>query len=319
MKNKHLVFLFLLTLLIGLAVRRAPWRDTAFFQADLLKADTAKMRRIDIVQPGQQGLILVRNEMGWIAEGPNRSTRVPTTLAQRILAELADLRSIRIVKTNQPDTLGFVQANAIEICIYFSDSQTEYLSIGLEIMEHDKPATYVRLPRHQGIYLAEKHLRAVFSKTLKDFRNAAEIQFNAADVREFSIFGQSLDSLMFQKNDSIRIWESPLNNRTLNNDRVQEWLTKIERLKKLPFADLFDESHANKTSFAQINLGFNQQTEPLTLKIYRLSTPNLPEELPDTPLDQSQFAPYVLYFSQYPTNYFALSDTSLLRQICRPF
>jgi len=319
MKNKHLVFLFLLTLLIGLAVRRAPWRDSAFFQAELLKADTAEMLRIEISVPGHRELIMMRNELGWEAEQQGRSTRVPPAIAQTILAELDALRSIRIVKTDRPDTLGFLQGKAIEMRIYSSNRATDFLSIGQETIEYGKPATFVLLRRHGGIYLTEKHLRASFSKTLKDFRNAAEIQFNTADVREFSIFGQNLDSLMFQKNDSVGIWESLLVHRTIDNDRVQEWLTKIERLKKLPFADLFDESHANKTSFAQINLGFNQQTEPLTLKIYRLSNTILPEELPDIPLDQSQFAPYVLYFSQYPTNYFALSDTSLLRQICQPF
>ncbi|MBC7777168.1 MAG: DUF4340 domain-containing protein [Phycisphaerae bacterium] len=319
MKNKHLVLLFLLTLLIGLAVRRAPWQNATFFQTNLLRVDTAEVERIEIALPGQHGLVLMRNDAGWIAEQQDRSAKVPPDVVQRMLETLANLRSIRIVKTDQPDTLGFARANAIDIGVFYAHSPSERLSIGWESIENSQPATFVRLPRHGGIYLVQNQLRAVFSKTLIDFRNAAVIQLNTADVREFSIFGQNLDSLAFQKNDSTGNWESTMLTRMVTNDSIQQWLAKIARLKKLPFADLFDESHTNKTFFAQIDLGFSKQAEPLTLKIYRLEATNLPEEMPDTPLDGSQFAPFVLYFSQYPTNYFALSDTALLRQICDPF
>ncbi len=319
MKNKHLVSLFLFTLLIGLAVRRAPWRDTAFFQANLLKADTAAVQRIEIGCPGHQGLILTRNELGWEAEQQGRSTRVPPDIAQKMLAELGALRSIRIVKTDRPDTLGFSQGTAIKMIVYYSNKETDFLSIGWETIEHGQPATFVLLRRHGGIYLAENQLRAIFSKTLKDFRNAVAIKFNTAEVQNFSIYGQNLDSLAFQKNDSMGRWVSPLFDRAISDASVQNWLLKIVSLQKLPFADLFDESHANKTFFAEIKLGFGAQTAPLGLKIYQLKTTNLPEEMPDRPLDHSLFAPYVLYFSQYPTNYFALSDTSLLGQISRPF
>ncbi len=319
MKNKHLVLIFLLTLLVGLAVRRAPWRDATFFRAKLLPIDTAEVQRLEISLPGQHGLIMVRNDANWVAEQQNRSTKVPPAMAQMMLATLADLYSIRIAKTEFPDTLGFSKAKAIEILVYYSHAPTERLSIGWETIENSQPATFVRLPRHEGIYLVENQLRAVFSKTLMDFRNAAVVGFNTAEVRGFSIFGQNLDSLVFQKNDSTGNWESTMLARTITNDSVQYWLAKIDQFKKLPFSDLFDESHASKTFYSQISLGFTNQAEPLILKIYRLNMTNLPEEIPDVPFDHSQIAPFVLHFSQYPTIYFGLSDTTLLREICRPF
>jgi hypothetical protein len=319
MKNKHLVLLFLLTLLVGLAVRQAPWKNATFFHTKLLPVDTVEVRRMDISVPGQSGLVLVRNDAGWLAEQQDRSAKVPPKVAQMMLAVLADLRSVRIAKTDQPDTLGFSRSTAIEIIIYYAHAPTEQLSIGWETIENSQPSTFVRLPRHKGIYLVENQLRAVFSKTLMDFRNAAVVQFEAAAVQHFSVFGQNLDSLSFQKNDSIGNWQSAALVQAVPNESVQQWLKKISGLKKLPFADLFDESHANKTIFAQINLTLSNQTEPLILKIYRLGITSLPEELPDKPLEKNQFAPYVLYFSQYPTTYYALSDTTLLRQICQPF
>ena len=319
MKNKHLVLLFLLTLLIGLAVRRAPWRDAVFFQNHLLRADTSELQRIEISQPGQSELILSRSEASWLAEQKGRSAKVPDDMAQNILAELANLRSIRIIKTTSPDTLGFSGKDVIQLRIYPSNSATEYLGIGAETMENGQACTFVQLLKHQGIYLAERHLRSVFSKTLLDFRNAAVIRFDPSGVRDFSIYGQNLDSLSFQKDDSTGNWIAVQVNRSIPGDSVQQWLAKIARLRKLPFADLFDESHANKTFLAEIKLGLEKSDESLSMKIYGLDLSNLPEELPEGPLDKNQLAPYVLSFSQYPTNYFALSDTMLLRQICRPF
>ncbi|MFN0036158.1 MAG: DUF4340 domain-containing protein [Saprospiraceae bacterium] len=319
MKNKHLVLLFLLTLLVGVAVRRAPWRNHTFFQTKLLPTDTSEVRRIEIRAPGQRDLVLMLNDAGWTAEQGDRSARVPPDISQKMLVALADLRSIRIVKTDRPDTLGFTKSTAIHLVVHYAEHRGEYLSIGRETIEDSQPATFVRFKRHQGVYLAEGHLRAVFSKTLTDFRNAAVIQFNPDDLRGFAVFGQNLDSLSFLKNDSSGLWENEAKTRAIPHDSVQHWLAKIDRLKQLPFADLFDETHASKTFFAQINLETGKGGEPLSLKIYRLRTPSLPEEMPDSPIDKSQFAPFALYFSSYPTNYYALSDTALLRQICQPF
>jgi hypothetical protein len=41
--------------------------------------------------------------------------------------------------------------------------------------------------------------------------------------------------------------------------------------------------------------------------------------VPDLKSNDPRLAHFALYFSPYPTNYYALSDTFLLRQICQPF
>jgi len=319
MKNKHLVLLFLLTLAVGLAVRRAPWKNATIFQTSLLKIDTAEIQQIQISLPGKPTLFLLRGDLGWSAEQSDRSVKVSSEAVQEMLLALADLQSVRIVHTKRPDSLGFVPSAGIQLEVIHSNAQQESLTLGWETTENNQAATFVQLPKHEGIYLANKHLRNFFTKSLRDFRQQTFAQFRPEAVQRFRVFGPKVDSVIFQKNDSSGIWTSPVNAKTLSGAVVQGWLLKIKQLEGLAFADLFDESHAKETHYAQIQLEFQDQTQPLFLNIFRPQQVNIPEELPVHKPDRRQLSPYVVHSSQNPTNYFALPDTMILRQICRPF
>ncbi len=318
MKNKHLVLLFFLTFLVGIAIRRAPWQNSKFFQTNLLRLDTTAVQQIHVALPGQDILYLLRGDAGWSAEQGDRSVNLTPDVSQKMLATLTDLRSIRIAKTNMPDTLGFASSTAIHISIVQDNAPDETLTIGWETIENSLAASYVQLPRHEGIYLVNNHLRNIFSKRLKDFRNPTIVRFIPSKVRGFCIFGQNRDSLLFQKNDTTGIWESPIGVRTYQNDSVQIWLSKIAGLHGLHFADLFDESHASDSFYAKISLLFEPQAEPLTLTIFHLHPLIVQQEMSAQKIDRRQLAPFVLQSSQNPTNYFVLNDTLLLRNVCWP-
>ena len=319
MKNKHLVLLFLLTLGLGLAIRHAPWREAAFPGTQLLPTDTAEIRRIEIQMPGQSVLVLTLNDAGWDAEQKNRSTNVPPAQSQQILAALSNLSASGLIKTTRPDTLGFSPASMIRVTVFYANEPTKYLDIGTEIIKNGKPVTFVRMYRHEGVYMIENKIRPVFSSTLTDYRSAAMPGFDPNNVQGFSISGKGFDSLAVQRNDSLGCWLSSLGNRRLRQDSVSRWLETIAALKTQPFADLFDETLASKTFYAQITLQLRTLDEPLTLKVFHLSHPVWPEEMPESASDKRPLSPYVFYFSQYPSNYYMLSDTTLLPWICQPF
>lgn len=319
MKNKHLVLLFLLTLLVGLAVRRAPWRNSAFFQTNLLKLDTAALQQIQITLPGKPALFLLRGDGGWTAEQLERSASVPAETTLKMLSALADLRSIRIVKTQRPDTLGFSPDTGIQVSIGQEEHQNETLSIGREILENNQPATFVQLPRHEGIYLVNNHLRDIFSKSLADFRDRTIARFSPTAVQSVAVLGRGMDTILLQRTAVAETWANPLTGQIHPDDSVQFWLTKLLGLQGLNFSNLFDETYARQNLYAEIRLQLDGQPESLVLRIFKLNPPNLPEELPTQKPDKRQFAPFVLHSSQNQANYFTLQDTTLLRQICRPF
>ena len=319
MKNKHIVLIFLLTLLLGLAVRRAPWRNATFFQTSLLKLDAATIQEIQITLPGKPILYLQRDDQGWTAEQEDRSVVLPPDIAQRMLTELTNMRSIRVAKTDRPDTLGFSAAASIQLNIIHSGTQQEKLSIGWETIENKQAASYVQLPNHAGIYLVDSQLRGLFSKGLNDFRRQTIAQFDPKSVQRFSIIVQGKDSLVFQKNDSIGAWIDRMSLKTISNELVQNWLAKISSLNGLLFADLYDESHADEVVYSMIQLNFDGQADPLKLKIYKQRHLNVPEVLPAQKPDRRQLSLFVLHSSQNPNNYFSLADTVLLNRICHPF
>lgn len=319
MKNKHLVLLFLLTLGIGLAIRHAPWRDPVSAHIKLLPTDTSEIRRIEVLGPGESAIVLTLNDAGWDAEQKNRSTRVPPLQAHKLLAALADLSASGLIKTTGPDTLGFSAASMIRVTVFYANEPAKYLEIGSEITKNGITFTYVRLFRHEGVYMVESQIRPVFSSTLADYRSAAVPGFDPNHVQGISIFGKGLDSLVVQWNDSLDCWLSIPGNRRVQPDRISKWLEAIRALKTQPFADLFDETLASKAVYAQITLQLRSGAAPFTIKIFHLNHPVWPEEMPEATLEKRQLSPYVYCFSQYPTNFYMLSDTTLLPWICQPF
>lgn len=319
MKNKHLVFLFLLTLCIGLAVRRAPWRNATFFQTNLLRLDTAELQQIQITLPNTPPLLLSRGDVNWSAEQGERNALVPQAYVNEILAMLQNLHSIRIANTHQPDTLGFGADTYIQVDLKLANAARESLKLGWEINENKQAATYIQLPKHEGIYLVNTHLRKLFTRQLTDFRNQRIVQIDGDALVGIKISGPKIDSLSFQKSDSTNSWQSIKSAKPISNTAIQAWIHQLNGLSGLPFADLFDESRAKDDLYAQIQLEYSHQSPASVLKIFKIQPINIPEELPANASQKRILAPYVIQSTQNPTNFFSLSDTSLLRQICHPF
>lgn len=318
MKNKHLVLLFLLTLLIGLSIRQAPWRNATFFQTTLLKLDTATIQQIKITLPAQSPVVFQRGDHGWSAEQEERSVNIPAEKAQEMLQALASMHSIRIVKTRRPDTLGFSPASSIQVAVS-DNTHAEQFEIGLESLENAEPSSFVHLPKHEGIYLVNNHLRQVFSKTIKDFRDKKIASFNPVEVCSFQIYRSQLDTLIASKTNGEEGWIRANDTQKLDPITIEKWLSGVGGLRNLIFADLFDESHAQENYYAQIRLEFEGGQLPLVLNIYKIQRTYVPEDLSGRKLDRRQLAPYVIHSSQNPTNYFAFSDTLLLKSLCQPF
>jgi hypothetical protein len=257
--------------------------------------------------------------MGWVAEQHYRSAKVPPSEMTPILTALSSLNAVRIVQTEKPDTCGLNPAAGIAVVVHYSGHRSEYLLLGKETQEQGRPTTYLSISHNKGVYLVENALRAVFSKTLDDFRKAAAVSFHTSDVNAFLIETRLADTLEGHYEKDTERWHVANSAHSISNDSVVAWLAHMEKLPKLPFADLFDETHEGKQLFSRIRLDYKYSPDPLWIYIYKLNALSLPEELPELKPNDPRLAPYALYFSPYPTNYYALSDTNLLRKICRPF
>lgn len=317
MKNKHLILLFLATVAVGLLARRMPWFKANIFQTDLIALDTASVTRISILQAGQPELMLERTETGWAAGQEMRSVTVGQGHIAPLLAALTAVRSLRIVKTNQPDTLGFSEKDRLQVGIYREDETLEQFEIGLETLENNQPATYIRLRRHEGIYLVQNHLRGVFLKKLDDLREKSVAGFDPAAVNKIVVEWWE-DGLNVQypidKIDSTGQW-IPLGQwpPEIPNDTIQRWLQLFGRLEGSAFADHFDESRAHETLVSRIWL-YLAPSDSVVFRVFSVRPPELPEEIH---ISEAKGLPvYILHSSRNPSNFFAPPDTVLLHRIC---
>ncbi|HRI60914.1 MAG TPA: DUF4340 domain-containing protein [Saprospiraceae bacterium] len=317
MKNKHLILLFLATIVVGLLARRVPWFKANIFQTNLIELDTAQVTQISVFRPGQPELLFERTESGWVAAQELRTVRVSPEQISPVLATLTAVRSLRIVKTTQPDTLGFSENNRLRVQVFRDKDLLEQFEIGYETLENGQPASYIYLSRHEGYYLVQNHLRGIFSKNLDDFREKSVCDFDPAAVKkivlEWRTAGLNMQYLLL-KNDSTAQW-NPLGQAPpeIANDTIQAWLRLFGSLNGSPFADNFDESRARETLLRRMTLHLDS-SDSVVFQVFYVKPPDVPEELS---FAKAKGLPlYVVHSSQNPTNFFAPADTLLLRRIC---
>ncbi|HND88077.1 MAG TPA: DUF4340 domain-containing protein [Saprospiraceae bacterium] len=310
MKNKHLLLIFLAALGAGLLSRNWRWpsADTPW---PLLRMDTAWVGQI-IVQPPQGGeLAFERTDGGWAVEHEGRAFPVAAAAMQPMLAALNDLKALRRVPTKRPDTLGFSPYMEWRVRVGGGEGPSTDLALGQQIMLEGRPATYVRLARDGEVYVVMSHLRDVFFQRIEFFRKNHVVSLQPDEVLEVGCTWPGGTPLLLHRHDSLGLWLSPDSLRAVPADSMHAWLLRLRGIGSLPFADDFDESSAMRSLRATWHIQSRDQV-PLTLRLFRLAPPDLPEEIaPGTRNKSRRAVAWVLHSSQNPLNYFSVSDTTL--------
>ncbi|MEQ1747044.1 MAG: DUF4340 domain-containing protein [Saprospiraceae bacterium] len=315
MKNKHLVLLFLSVLASGLAARWLPLRYRTFFDSHLLRFDPEAVSRMVVSVPGSPDLFLERIENGWGAEQNGRAAVAPADSVHVLLSALAGVRTFRLIKTDRPDTLGFLPENILHIRLFQGKKLVERIEIGMEqAVPNEDVSTYLRLPVHGGVYLVNGQLRRLFRRSLDDFRGTTIFPFAPSTVVRIEVSGPGTDLVLLPKNAPPGLWSDANGSVSVPDSAVLIWLRQVQRLNNLPFADDFDESRDAETQFAAFVLESGGQS--LLVRFFRVQPPDLPEN-PERIRNGHPPSEYVVQSSANPLNYFAISDTNLIRVLCQ--
>ena len=310
MKNKHILLVFLATVVIGFLSRRVHWgqNDTI---VPLIRIDTAAVMQITIAPPGQSELLFERTDDGWALEYEDRSIPVQPAAMAPMLAALDHLQSLRRLDTERLDTLGLDEKNALVVTLLEGKKRQVRLAFGQQVLEQAGPFTYLRLGEKGDVYLVKNHLRDVFFQKIDFFRKSQVADFSPATVQSVTCTWPGDTVLLLQKNDSLLFWHTPDLSRSMPDDSLQMWLRNLAALRNLPFADDFDESRSRQTLRATIILR-RSDGEPLTLRLHRLAPLELPEEMATSrPRTRRLPVAWVLHSSQNPLNYFSVADSVL--------
>ncbi len=317
MKNKHLVLLFLLVLLLGLISRWLPVQYQSFFNTKLIKAETALVDRLVVANPGKPDLTLERLQGKWLVQQNGRSTAVAPKEVTGMINLLTGISSFQVVKTTQPDTLGFSPENAVAVTLFQRNGTAEVLAIGRESLENGRSVTFIRLPNHAGIYKVSGHLRAVFSRNLNAYRLGTVVQVDPETIRKIGIQPAGALPVYFQAADSSGQWTTPNGEYAIPAETIRDWLGQLQRLENNPFADFFDESRTTETLHTTIFLG-SDSGKFQTLRFFYVNPPNVPDDLTRVQNAAHQSLPaYVIHSAQNPANYFLIPDTNLATFLCR--
>ncbi|MEI6410382.1 MAG: hypothetical protein WCR52_13425 [Bacteroidota bacterium] len=318
MKNKHLVILFLAVLAVGLLTRGLPWRANSLFQTTLLRMGTAEVTQISIWSSTNPELLIEKTDNGWVASQRNRTILAPEALVREMLSAISGTESIQIIKPCVPDTTGLSSADTIGLKIFANNRLLDFLKIGRVMNTSSGPATFVRIDAHTGDYLVKGDLKRIFNKNIDDFRRRTVLDFPFDQIKSLSWQFPKLAPIRFEKQDSLQFWQhfwQP--GLTLSADSVAHWFLLLKRLNESQFADHFDDTRNAQTNV--VNLTLSDGSQQVLLEFFHLQRPDLPDDPTEYPSKQPLLATYFVKSSQNPTNYFAITDSTLARQICRTF
>jgi hypothetical protein len=291
-KNKHLVWIFLVTLVLGgMLARFWPFGRSTALQRPLLQVDTAQAVALNVLAPGYPPYSLHREAVGWTLLVDNRVLPITAQQAATMLGAAAKVNSIQVFRSRHPDSVGLAPGQYLLATWTLADGRRHGLHIGKETDE----GTWVQLPGQQAVFLAAGRLRSKLAVDVRQFRNAAIWPWPLPDTDSFALW--RADTLMAS-------WCRE------RGDTIPGWLARLAPSAPLPFADFFDETRATRMEALRIEL-FRRDT-PATLTLYQWEPANLPEALQGLRPIGHALAPYVWHSSANPLNYFAMRDTLLI-------
>lgn len=314
MKNKHLVLLFLLVLLLGYVGRRLPWRCQSDLRSRLVPVPEA-VYRIQVSREGQPDLFLERTAAGWVAEQEGRVVPVSSDTMTALLEMLGQTTPFTPLKEHE-GAAPFASVPPIHLRFSLRDRSEVSLQLGLEGQDLNGPWTLVRLARHEGVYRVRNALRLPFERTLDDFRSRELLPFSVEQVCRVALHWPPDSSVFWEKTDTVAQQKAHDSSPTFSTSPFQYWLNAVAQLRNLPFADFFDENQEEEWLRLTATLT-TCKGQALTLRFFMLEPPDIPE---DTRLLRRQgirsLPRYVVHSSANPRNYFVLPDAEMGARLC---
>lgn len=317
MKNKHLLLLFLLALVIGIALRQAPWRNSLQPMHSLLQIDTTACIRIEVRGVGREDRVFERGDGDrWVLTEGDISIVLQLPQQEALLQTLAGLNVRQLLPTKQPDTLQLGPKECLSVALFDQNGLMESFRIGAERLKGEKTFTAMMLGKHEGVYWVEGALWSLFSKKTDVYRQKEPFYVVWADLNSIEV--KTLDSLLMKaaKIDTAQVWALVQTGGTLSAWQVQQWLQGLEGLKHCYYASYFDETHAKEQLFMEITLGTVAAT-PLVLRFFRLNAPETPDDLSLISKNEYLERPFVLQSSQNPRDFFSISDSTIVYRLMR--
>jgi hypothetical protein len=319
MKNKHLVLIVFCTVLLGVVFRYFPVSGEGISHKDLLRLEPSSVEHIFLKKNAEQSFRFIRVGTQWIYENGGNLVPVPAGILDSLLAGVCPLISEGLISKPKEDSLG-LNARAWTLQLETGDGRLEELLIGPPFADEELgQCTYVKLPAHQGVYQIKGNLRAAISINPDAWIQESLICKLPGPTNRLEIQRLGQDTLAWERIDSLGLWQQ-LNStqKLVSSDSMDRWVSWIASLAtKSEPAPFFNELRAEERRIAQIDL--DTDTAFLTLNLYFLPQPDVPDEFRRLEHKPRAQASYIIQSSAQPAKWYVLYDTALAQRIYRDY
>ncbi|MBL7828561.1 MAG: DUF4340 domain-containing protein [Saprospiraceae bacterium] len=306
MKNKHLLFIFLLVLLLGLVARYAPWFKSDRIHRALIQTNAREVTGILVQSPGNQELKLQQTEYGWLAIQDEYTLQTSDSIVQWMLQPFVNLQALRIVNTQEPDTFGF----DLKVSLEHKHGAQEVFSLGKEVMEAGAVATFIRLEKHGGIYLATGHLRPRFYLNISHFKSRRVINNPPETWNRVRFIRPGKDTSFFVCQDSTNRWLRMDSLSIAVIDTMPgKWPEAIESLNQLTFASVTEASFFDDDPDFILDIFSKHQDDPQRISFFGLTQPKFDGGPPKWRI-RNKFC--LVHASENAFSYFKCTDVRVL-------
>lgn len=312
MKNKHLVLIFVLTVVLGLVLRQAPWRKSQEPRHSLVDIDTGSCTRIAVMTPGEELRSFERSDDGaWLLTEGELGLELSAVQMQPLLSTLAALDVQRLFPTKRPDTLQLAAGQYFELIITQLGRPDEHLRIGAERVQGGTVVTAVILGKQVGVCWVKGALRSLFSQKAATYRDARPFQLFWPELTHIAFANRDSTLLEAFKSDSV--WMSA--GQILPAELPAHWERMLSRLaESKQNADYFDETRASEQLVLAVTVATGHHNL-LELRFYNSALLDPPDDPARRP---AQVPGYVLHSSQHPHRYFSITDPELIPALLPP-
>lgn len=286
MKNKHLVLLFLATLVGGrLLLNKLPLPNNAEFRKTVLTLDSTKISGIEIVRlPQGDTLFLSKNESDeWVATDGERSTKIEKQLLSPIFKNLAAVEATQFLEKTAAQ--NFQKQRTWQVSIFENDKKSETTEWG----SSDEKNALLRLPNSPDVFVVAGDPTAAFQLKLNDLRSK-KIAVLPDTPTVVVVECRELLTLVFEKKDTF--WVETSGKPQVGRADFEKFLEKIRSLCDLPFASDFDETLEKELLFGRVKMEFSA-SPPLIISGF-------------LGVRRGQF---FIHSSQNPDNFFEIADS----------
>lgn len=312
MKNKHLVFIFLLVAALGWLLRDMPWRHTERFEARLLRIEPDEVQSMAIQSPGRPVLSLERSDSGWLAQQDGRFEVAQADRVQNLLRHFCYLQSKQALPDNWQDSLLLDPKKALGITFKTRQGRSERLWLGVCMPCGDTRCTAVRVGSIEACFWVGGDLYEGLPQELAEFGQAYFPACIPDQITGIRLEGMLVDTFSRFRPINGRSWfvETDLSD-SLPNAAVQQWLAQWLSLRAAARpADHVDEWRLSQHSLGRMSLQGPEGVQ--TLRLYHIPKPELPEELGSFPDKQVLTSTWFVRMEPSDGRYFALPDSVLV-------